>query len=110
MRVLLSVIDETTGSASAGEMVAIDAFNERLRAEGRLVLACGLEPLGEARVVDARDSQEPVVHDGPLHETKEHVTGFWVLDLGEIADDALLGLVGEASAACGRKIEVRRLA
>jgi hypothetical protein len=34
MRYLVSVIDDRTGSATPTEMAAIDAFNDRLEAEG----------------------------------------------------------------------------
>ena len=42
MRYLASVIDDTSGSATTDEMAAIDAFNDRLDAEGHWVFAGGL--------------------------------------------------------------------
>ena len=42
MQYFVSVIDEETGSATATEMAAIDAFNNRLQAEGHWVFAGGL--------------------------------------------------------------------
>lgn len=109
MRILVSVIDHETGGASAQEIVAIDAFNVRLRAEGRLVLACGISDPSEARVVDGRGDQEPVFAEGPLHDTKEYVSGFWVLDVGEVTDGEMIAVAAEASRACNRRVEVRRL-
>lgn len=109
MRILVSVIDHETGSATAAEIVAIDALNDRLRADGRLVLACGVSDPSEARVVDARGDQEPVFSEGPLHDTKEYVSGFWVLDVGEVSDGEVIAVAAEASRACNRRVEVRRL-
>jgi hypothetical protein len=42
MQYLASVIDDKTGSATPAEMAAIDAFNDRLEAEGHWVFAGGL--------------------------------------------------------------------
>src|SRR5262245_54704766 len=42
MQYLVSVIDDNTGSATPTEMAAIDAFNDRLRAEGPWVFGPGL--------------------------------------------------------------------
>lgn len=42
MRYLISVIDDTTNSATGDEMAAIDQFNERLRTNGHWVFAGGL--------------------------------------------------------------------
>ena len=44
MKYLVSVIDDKTGSATPAEMAAIDAFNERLEAEGHWVFAGGRRP------------------------------------------------------------------
>ena len=42
MQYLVSVIDDTAGLATPDEMAAIDAFNDRLQAEGHWVFAGGL--------------------------------------------------------------------
>jgi hypothetical protein len=41
MKYLVSVIDDNAGLATPTEMSAIDAFNDRLRAEGHWVFAGG---------------------------------------------------------------------
>ena len=46
MQFLISVIDDSTESATGTEMAAIDAFNDRLRAEGHWVFAGGLAAPG----------------------------------------------------------------
>ena len=48
MHYLISVIDDTTGSATPDEMAAIDAFNARLTADGHWVFAGGLAAPGAA--------------------------------------------------------------
>jgi hypothetical protein len=42
MRYLITVIDDSTNSATGDEMAAIDEFNDRLRAGGHWVFAGGL--------------------------------------------------------------------
>lgn len=59
MQYLVSVIDDATGSGTAGEMAAINAFNDRLEAEGHWVVAGGLESPGTATVIDNRSGERP---------------------------------------------------
>ena len=54
-RFLLSVIDRETGTATAAELAAIDAFNERLVSGGHWVLAGGLESPDRAFIVESRE-------------------------------------------------------
>lgn len=105
MRYLVSVISDKTGSAAPAEMADIDAFNERLQAEGHWVFAGGLEPPSTATVIDNREGTEPVFSDGPFLESKEHVVGFWVIEAPDL--DVALKLAGEGSKACNAKVEVR---
>jgi hypothetical protein len=51
------LIDEQTGSATPAEMAAIDAFNDRLEAEGHRVFAGGLASPKTATVVDNRNGE-----------------------------------------------------
>jgi len=101
---LLSVLDEETNSGTDKEMAAIDAFNEGLSAEGHWVFAGGLAAPGTATVVDGRD-QEPVFTDGPFLESKEYMSGFWIVDAPDL--DVALALAAAGSRACNRKVEVR---
>jgi hypothetical protein len=101
---LISVLHDTTDSATAEEMAAIDAFNEQLQAEGHWVFAGGLASPSTATVVDGRDG-EAVFTDGPYVESKEHVVGFWIMEAADL--DVALKLAGEGSKACNRKVEVR---
>ncbi len=113
MRFLVNVIDDgqaeaagRTESASGAEAAAVDAFNERLDADGRIVLAVGVSAPSDATVVDARGA-EPVVRPGPVVETTEYVAGFWVLDLPDA--ETAVRVATEASRACNRKVELRPL-
>jgi hypothetical protein len=104
MQYLVSVIDDGTGLATPTEEADIDAFNDRLRAEGHWVFAGGLGSPDPATVIDNR-GDEPVFTDGPFVESKEHLAGFWIIEAADL--DVALALGAEGSRACNRKIEVR---
>ncbi len=104
MQYLVSVIDDKTGSATATETPAIDAFNDRLRAKGNWVFAGGLASPSTATVIDNRGG-EALFTDGPFLESKEHIIGFWIIEAPDL--DVALKLAAEGSKACNRKVEVR---
>lgn len=104
MKYLLNVIDSETGSGTGGEMAAIDAFNARLQSAGQLIMAEGLASPRASVVLDNRGGAG-LVTPGPLHETEQYVSGFWII---EAADrDAALALAAEGSRACNRVVELR---
>ena len=105
MQYLVSVIfDDKTGSATPTEMAAINAFNDRLEADGHWVFAGGLAAPSTATVIDNR-GEEAMFTDGPFLESKEYLAGFWILEAADL--DVALKLAAEGSKACNRKIEVR---
>ncbi len=104
MQYLISVIDDTTGLATPDEMAAIDAFNDRLMAEGRWVFAGGLAAPSSATVIDNR-AEEALFTDGPFLESKEYLAGLWIVEAADL--DVALTLATEGSKACNRKVEVR---
>jgi hypothetical protein len=104
MHYLVSVIDDKTNSATPAEMAAINAFNDRLEAEGHWVFAGGLDSPSTATVIDNRDGAA-MFTDGPFVETKEHFAGFWVIEAPD--HDVALELAAEGSKACNRQVEVR---
>ena len=110
MMYLVSVIDGSRpahgGSANADEEAALDAFNERLQAEGHWVFAGGLAFPEAATVIDNR-GEEPLFTDGPFVESKEYLVGFWVMEAADL--DVALKLAAAGSKACNRKVEVRPL-
>jgi hypothetical protein len=101
---LISVLHDTTDSATAEEMAAIDVFNEQLQAKGHWVFAGGLGSPSTATVIDNRDG-EAVFTDGPYLESKEYLAGFWIIEAPDL--DVALKLAAEGSKACNRKVEVR---
>ena len=104
MQYLISVIDDTPASADADEAAAIDAFNDRLKADGHWVYANGLGSPDTATVIDHR-GDELLITDGPYVESKEWVAGFWIVDAPDL--DVALKLAAGGSKACNRKVEVR---
>ena len=104
MHYLVSVIDDNAGFATPTEMAAIDAFNDRLQAEGHWVFAGGLGSPGTATVIDNRGG-EAMFTDGPFLESKEFLIGFWIIEAPDL--DVALKLATEGSKACNRKVEVR---
>jgi hypothetical protein len=104
MQYLLSVIHDKLELAPGDEMTAIDAFNDRLQAEGHWVFAGGLGFPDTATVIDNRDG-EAVFTDGPFVESKEYLAGFWIIEAPDL--DVALKLAAEGSKACNRKVEVR---
>ncbi len=104
MQYLVSVIADGAELATPGEMGAIDAFNDKLRAQGYWVYANGLASPNMATVIDGRD-EEPVFTDGPFLESKEFLAGFSIIEAPNL--DVALKLAAEGSRACNRKIELR---
>ena len=104
MQYLISVIHDRVGLATPDEMAAIDAFNDRLQADGHWVFAGGLNAPSTATVIDNRDGRA-LFTDGPFLESKEHVIGFWIMEAADL--DVALKLAAEGSKACHRKVEVR---
>src|SRR4051794_62185 len=84
---------------------AVDVFNKEVMAEGSWVFAGGLNPASTATVIDASGGGEPVITDGPYLESKEHIGGFWIVDVPDL--DAALELARRGSAACRGAVEVR---
>jgi hypothetical protein len=82
----------------------VDALNEELQQAGVWVFAGGLHPADTATVVRVRDG-EVVTTDGPFAETKEHIGGFWIIEVGDL--DAALSWAAKATRACQAPVEVR---
>jgi hypothetical protein len=104
MQYLVSVINDSADLATPDEMAAIDAFNDRLNAEGHWVFAGGLAAPSSSTVIDNR-GEEPIFTDGPFLESKEFLVGFWILEAADL--DVALKLAAEGSKHCNRKLEVR---
>ena len=117
MQYLISVIDNADDLAIQDEMAAagnpepesrtLDAFNDRLVAEGHWVFAGGLAAPGTATMIDNRGGKA-LFTDGPFVESKEYLGGLWIIEAADL--DVALKLAAEGSKACNRKVEVRPFA
>jgi hypothetical protein len=54
LKFLIAVIDNEVNTGTADEMVAIDAFNEKLEANGQWIMGAGLE---KAKVIVTADGE-----------------------------------------------------
>jgi len=82
----------------------LHVMNEELKAAGAWVFSRGFDAPGTARVVRARD-RDVTITDGPYIEAKEHIGGFWIIDVPDL--DAALGWARRAARATTLPIEVR---
>jgi hypothetical protein len=82
----------------------VDELNVELQAAGVWVFAGGLQPASIATVV-REDGGEVVMTDGPFAESKEHIGGFWIIEVEDL--DAALAWAAKATKACGAAVEVR---
>ena len=104
MQYLVSVIDDRTNSGTAEEMVAIDAFNDRLRAGGHWVFAAGLADPSTATIIDGR-GEEPVFTDGPFIESKEQFGGYYQFHARDL--DEAIELAAQCPGAKYGTVEIR---
>jgi hypothetical protein len=86
------------------QFAATGKFNDKLVDMGVFVFANGLEGAASATVVRAHEG-DTMITDGPYLETKEHIGGFWIIEVADL--DVALKLAEEASAACEGAVEVR---
>ena len=79
-------------------------MNQEIKAKGGWVFARGLHPPSTATVVRVQGG-DVVTTDGPYLEGKEHVGGFWVVEVPDL--DQALGWATKAARATTLPIEVR---
>lgn len=84
---------------------AIDALNEEMAAAGVVVFLGGLNPIRQAKSLRAQPDGKVLTTDGPYLETKEHIGGFWVLEVANM--DEALAWGRKAVIACRTPVEVR---
>jgi len=100
---------ESGDQPSKENFEAMIKFNERLAAEGRIVLAEGLTTSSEAVRVWFDGDAEPRVTDGPFAETKELVAGVWILNGESLQDVVELMLQCPNPENSGGVLEIRAL-
>lgn len=83
----------------------ISDLNVAMQAAGIVAFVGGLDRPGAAKAVRRKPDGGLLVTDGPYIETKEHVGGFWVLELPDM--DAALDWGKRAAVACKAPVEVR---
>ncbi|MGA8676129.1 MAG: YciI family protein [Candidatus Acidiferrales bacterium] len=94
-----------SSTESEATVRAIDALNEELAAAGVVVFLGGLNPIRQAKSLRAQPDGKVVTTDGPYLETKEHIGGFWVLEVASM--DEALAWGRRAVIACRTPVEVR---
>jgi hypothetical protein len=77
-------LDDEQRQALYGEYAGL---SNDLRAQGKLVSANELQPVGTATTVRVRDGRT-LVTDGPFAETKEQLGGYYLIDAADL-DEAL---------------------
>ena len=98
--------DGYDGSLEGEEMMRdIRALNVEMVAAGVRMFVGGLSAAGNAKSLRAQPNGEVLMTDGPYLEAKEHVGGFWVLDVADL--DEALAWGRKAAVACRAPVEVR---
>jgi hypothetical protein len=106
MKFIIFVIDDLTNSGTPDEMMAINAFNDGLRANGQWIFAGGLSAPENAIVIDNR-GDVGIETGEPLFDAKENFSGFWLIEAADA--QVAKGLAIAGSKACNRKVELRPL-
>jgi len=83
----------------------IYALNDEMVAAGVRVFVGGLTPVRDAKSLRAQPGGKVLITDGPYLETKEHIGGFWVLEVANL--DEALAWGRKAVVACRAPVEVR---
>lgn len=84
-----------------------EAYTDALSAAGVLVSGASLHPAPSATSVRVRDGRR-VLTDGPFAETKEHLVGFYLIDVDDL--DAALEWAARVPNVRTGTVEVRPLA
>lgn len=92
-----------SGDDAQRQVAQVGEFNAALESAGAWVFGGGLQPVSTARTV--REVAGGVsMTDGPYAESKEHIGGFWVIDVPEADADEW---ARRAAAACEGPVELR---
>ncbi len=86
------VIVKANAESEAGKlpspqlMAEMSRFNEEMQRAGVVKLAEGLQPSSKGARIRLAQGAAPRVIDGPFAETKELVAGFWLIEVGSLAE------------------------
>ncbi len=84
--------------------VDVPAFDAQLEDAGVLVFHGGLHSPETTATVVRQSGDDFLITDGPYTETKEHLGGFWIIDVADL--DAALGWAKLATVAARVPVEV----
>jgi hypothetical protein len=85
----------------------ISALNKEAIAAGVRVFAGGLSPASSAKTLRAQSDGKVLITDGPYLETKEHIGGFWILEVANLDEALAWGRKG--AVACRAPVEMREI-
>jgi hypothetical protein len=83
----------------------VNALGDKMTDAGVFVFKSGLQGGGQSATVVRQSGGDFLVTDGPYTETKEHLAGFWIINVADL--DEALEWAKLAAAAELRPIEVR---
>jgi hypothetical protein len=83
----------------------VNALGDKMEAAGVFVFKSGLQGGAESATVVRQSGGDFLLTDGPYTETKEHLAGFWIINVADL--DEALEWAKLAAAAELRPIEVR---
>ena len=96
-----------TDEQNQAEMAEYFAFGPSLRERGIEVSGEGLQPITTATTVRVRDGQA-LITDGPFAETKEHLGGFYLVDVPDL--DAAIEIAQRIPDVRRGSVEIRPVA
>ena len=82
----------------------VNALGDKMTDAGVFVFKSGLRGGAESATVVRQSGGDFLLTDGPYTETKEHLAGFWIIDVADL--DAALEWAKLAAVACRRPVEV----
>jgi hypothetical protein len=97
--------DFQSSSVTEETMRDIKALNVEMVAAGVRTFVGGLSSPSHAKSLRAQPDGNVLITDGPYLEAKEHVGGFWVLDVAD--ENEALTWARKAAIACRAPVEVR---
>jgi hypothetical protein len=78
--VIVHLSKETEAAPAMEDLAPMGAFNERLAKAGVLLDADGLKPSSRGTRITF-DGEKRTVTDGPFAETKELISGYWIVEM-----------------------------
>ena len=100
--------DSAEGQAALQQIVAKHmALAGELRAKGIQKDGSGLQGVETATTVVTGQDGAQSVHDGPFAETREHLGGYYVIDVADL--DEALAMAKRVPVMPGGKVEIRPL-